>query len=68
VVVTDVGGHPELVAEELGRLVPSEDPSAFDRAGIAARTRERYSVERVGGELAAVYAAARSRDRNTKRL
>jgi len=82
VVVTDVGGHPELVDEELGRLVPSEDPSAFakallevvasldsfDRAGIAARTRERYSVERVGGELAAVYAAARSRDRNTKRL
>jgi glycosyltransferase involved in cell wall biosynthesis len=71
VVVTDVGGHRELVDDRLGRLVPSEDPSAFaeallevvaaldrfDRGRIAAETRERFSISHVGAQLADVYAA-----------
>lgn len=69
VVATAVGGVPEMVSERDGILVPPENPaaladaldhalsnlSAFDRDDIAARARDRYSLEAVGAQLRAVY-------------
>jgi len=72
VVSTTVGGIPELVDDESGRLVPPDDPSAladavqhmledlgeFDRRAIGAAARDRYSLEVVGEQLSGIYRAA----------
>jgi glycosyltransferase involved in cell wall biosynthesis len=73
-VATDVGGTGEAVAPETGVLVPPGDPGALAdalvdllgdadrRAAMAeasvARHRERFTVERMVAETAAVYAEA----------
>lgn len=71
IVATCVGGIPEIVDRD-GTLVERDDVDAFaeavvaelgrlhahDRQAIAARARERYSVEQVGRELADAYATA----------
>jgi len=71
VVATAVGGVPELVDSETGSLAPPLDPAAlgdrigdalarigsFDRKLIARRSRERFSRESVGAELASTYEA-----------
>jgi glycosyltransferase involved in cell wall biosynthesis len=74
VVATAVGGVPEIVGAD-GLLAPPGDPGAlagrieralgrdFDRAEIARRARDRYGAERIGRELAQLYAdATGSRD------
>jgi glycosyltransferase involved in cell wall biosynthesis len=75
VVSTTVGGIPELVDDERGRLVPPDDPSAladaieymlealerFDRRAIGEASRDRYSLEVVGEQLSEIYRAARDR-------
>jgi glycosyltransferase involved in cell wall biosynthesis len=69
VVSTTVGGIPELVDEQNGRLVAPDDPVAladtidatlgnldtFDRGAIAAAARNRYSLEVVGERLGRIY-------------
>jgi glycosyltransferase involved in cell wall biosynthesis len=67
VVATRVGGVPELVTPESGRLAEPLEPSSFaaaledalgndfDRAAIAARARERFGRPAIARELAAVY-------------
>jgi len=75
VVSTTVGGIPEMVSDDDGVLVPPDDPAAladalgrmlsdlgsFDRGGIAARARARYSLETVGVQLSAIYDSVLSR-------
>ena len=72
-VATDVGGTGEAVSAETGVLVPPGDPSALADALVAllgdparraamaeasvARHRERFTVERMVAETAAVYAS-----------
>lgn len=72
VVSTTVGGIPELVDDESGRLVPPDDPSAladaleymlgaletFDRRAIGEAARDRYSLEVVGEQLSGIYEAS----------
>jgi glycosyltransferase involved in cell wall biosynthesis len=69
IVATRVGGIPEIV-EGNGLLAERDDVDGlaarilealaaigdYDRAAIAARARERYSIEQVGRQLADVYA------------
>jgi glycosyltransferase involved in cell wall biosynthesis len=69
VVATSVGGVPEIVGGD-GLLVGPGDAGAlaaaieealgreFDRAAIADRARERYSAERIGPDLVALYERA----------
>lgn len=80
VVATAVGGIPEMVTADSGRLAPARDPErlarelasaldaldAYDRATIAAQARTRYGAERVGEEFAAIYRDATER-RNAAR-
>lgn len=68
VVATRVGGVPEVVGPESGRLAEPLDPPGFaaaledaldgdfDREAIAARTRERFGREAIARRLADVYA------------
>jgi glycosyltransferase involved in cell wall biosynthesis len=72
VISTTVGGIPELVDEQSGRLVPPDDPGAlagalqstlenidaFDRSAIAAAADDRYSLEVVGKRLTQIYESA----------
>ena len=69
VVSTTVGGIPELVDERSGKLVPPDDAVAlaealedvlanlerFDRGGISAEARGRYSDDVVGKQLNRIY-------------
>ncbi len=69
VVSTTVGGIPELVDEQNGRLVAPDDPVAladtiddilgnldtYDRGAIAAAARDQYSLEVVGDRLGRIY-------------
>jgi glycosyltransferase involved in cell wall biosynthesis len=67
VVATRVGGVPELVTPDSGRLANPLDPPSFaaavedalrndfDRAAIAARARERYGREAIARQLAEIY-------------
>lgn len=69
VVATAVGGIPELVDAESGRLARPNDPAAvateiaaalddlerFDRPAIARAAKDRFSAERVGRMLADTY-------------
>lgn len=69
VVSTTVGGIPELVDEQSGRLVAPDDPltladtidetlgdlDLFDRRAIAAAARNQYSLEVVGEQLCRTY-------------
>ena len=78
VVSTTVGGIPELVDDERGRLVPPDDPSAladaleymlehleaFDRRAIGEAARDRYSLEVVGEQLSGIYEASLRRRRS----
>jgi glycosyltransferase involved in cell wall biosynthesis len=75
VVATRVGGVPELLDATNGVLVEPDDPEQlargigealerqYDRAEIARRARERYGRDRVGAELAEVYAECATRRR-----
>jgi glycosyltransferase involved in cell wall biosynthesis len=68
VVATAVGGVPEIVDAAAGRLVSPGGPAAladaiadaagrtFDRAALARRARERYSLEAVGAAWDEIYA------------
>jgi glycosyltransferase involved in cell wall biosynthesis len=68
VVATRVGGVPEIVDGESGRLAEPLDPAGFaaaledalgtdfDREAIAARARRRFGRAAIARELAAVYA------------
>ncbi len=72
VVSTTVGGIPELVDDQRGRLVAPDNPSAlaaaleymlehvetFDRRAIGEAARDRYSLEVVGTQLSGIYEAA----------
>jgi glycosyltransferase involved in cell wall biosynthesis len=69
VVATRVGGVPELVDDEVGRMVPAGDPDALAKAisemlarrgesdpqALAGRARERYGMEAVGRAWDEVY-------------
>jgi glycosyltransferase involved in cell wall biosynthesis len=69
VVATQVGGIPEVVGPEHGRLVPPADPAAlsaaieevlaayasYDPQALADSVRRRYSHEMVGAQYEAVY-------------
>jgi glycosyltransferase involved in cell wall biosynthesis len=69
VVASDVGGVPEMVDAGSGRLAPPQHPEAlravlaetldvlatFDRAAIAARAAQRWSLEAVGAVWDQVY-------------
>jgi glycosyltransferase involved in cell wall biosynthesis len=73
VVATRVGGVPELVTPDSGRLAEPLDPSSFasaledalggdfDRAAIAAAARERYGRRAIARELRDVYERVSSR-------
>lgn len=77
VISTTVGGIPELVDEQSGRLVPPDDPGAlagalqstledidaFDRSAIAAAADDRYSLEVVGKRLTQIYESALAESR-----
>src|SRR5262249_50184498 len=81
-VVTDVGGIREAVVPETGLVVPPRDPPALAEAVIAllrdhaqsagldtasrARHAERFTVERMVAETAAVYARALSTPRGRR--
>ena len=68
-VATRVGGVPELVDEDAGRLVQARDPAAlaeaiagtlagrenYDSAGLARRTRERYGFDAIAERWTAIY-------------
>jgi glycosyltransferase involved in cell wall biosynthesis len=73
VIATGVGGTPEVVTAECGRLIPARDAAALAaaigdlarqpqlRAGLAtaarARVESRFAIERMTGEYADVYRA-----------
>jgi glycosyltransferase involved in cell wall biosynthesis len=77
VVSTTVGGIPELVDDERGRLVPPDDPpaladalqymlenlEAFDRRAIGDAARDSYSLEVVGEQLSGIYDSVLRGDR-----
>ena len=72
VVATRAGGPEDIVDDEVGVLVPVEDPEAlaegirtvlrrrawYDPARLRARTLERFGLEAVGRDLAALYRQA----------
>jgi glycosyltransferase involved in cell wall biosynthesis len=72
VVATAVGGIPEMIDADNGRLARPRDPEsiadeiasaldgidAFDRVGIARTAAKRYGRERIAEDLAAAYAEA----------
>jgi len=74
VVATRCGGPEDIVTEEVGVLVPPEDPAAlatgiaqvldrrgdYDAAKLRAYTLERFGLESVGTRLQALYAEALS--------
>jgi glycosyltransferase involved in cell wall biosynthesis len=69
VVATRCGGPEDIVADEVGRLVPIGDPDALARAirevweqrdgfppeRLARYARERFSQERIAAQLIALY-------------
>ena len=75
VVATRCGGPEDIVTEEVGVLVPPEDPAAlaagiaqvldrrseYDAAKLRAYALERFGLESVGKRLQALYAEALSR-------
>lgn len=76
VVGTAVGGIPEMITDDLGLLAAAGDPESiadaieaaldrapWDRAGIARSAKDRYGLERVGDDLAAIYEATVARRR-----
>jgi glycosyltransferase involved in cell wall biosynthesis len=74
-VATSVGGVPELISADNGRLAKPGDADAlageiaaaldtidaYDRAAIARDARERYGVESIAAQLADVYASVTGR-------
>jgi glycosyltransferase involved in cell wall biosynthesis len=77
VVGTAVGGIPDMIGDGMGLLATSENPESiaeqlrtaldsrdsWDHATIARRAIERYGAERVGAELAGIYAEVIARRR-----
>lgn len=75
VVATRCGGPEDIVTEEVGVLVPPEDPAAlaagiaqvldrrgeYDAAKLRAYALERFGLESVGKRLEALYEEALSR-------
>ena len=73
-VATRVGGVPELVDDDAGRLVEARDPAAlaeaiaavladrghYDATGLARRTSERYGFEAIAERWTAIYEDLRS--------
>ena len=47
VIITNIGGGPEVVTEECGRLIPPEDPSALARS-IMSLIDDAESIKRMG--------------------